>query len=181
MGIRILLVGAFLAVANVSSTFACGGCGCSADASEDHQHTDKGYVQADMEYGFSGGESESLAQCAIEMFGSLEGKRMELTAMAEGGCDHSKKSLRAEEIKSIKEMLRALGNNDSRRLMALGMMIGDNDHAEVFTQTAIVSEPESVDVEDDSVQENAEYEAILSEAEDLLEARLEMLTALQVQ
>ena len=46
MGIKILLVGAFLAVANVSSTFACGGCGCSADASEDHQHTDKGYVQA---------------------------------------------------------------------------------------------------------------------------------------
>lgn len=181
MGIGILLVGVFLALTNVSLTFACGGCGCSADALGDHQHTDKGYVQADMEYGFSGGQSESLAQCAIEMFGNLEGNRMELTAKAEGGCDHSKKSLRAEEIKSIKEMLRALGNNDSRRLMALGMMIGDNDDAEVLKQTAIVSEPEFVDVEDDSVQENAEYEAILSEAEDVLEARLEMLTALQVQ
>ena len=39
----------------------------------------------------------------------------------------------------------------------------------------------SIDAEDEAVQENAEYEAILSEAEDLLEARLVMLTALQVQ
>ena len=61
------------------------------------------------------------------------------------------------------------------------MMIGDNDDGEVFKQTPEVVKPESIDAEDEAVSENAEYEAILSEAEDLLEARLEMLTALQVQ
>ena len=61
------------------------------------------------------------------------------------------------------------------------MMIGDNDDGEVFKQTPEVVKPESIDAEDEAVQENAEYEAILSEAEDLLEARLVMLTALQVQ
>ena len=51
----------------------------------------------------------------------------------------------------------------------------------MFKQTPEVVKPESIDAEDEAVSENAEYEAILSEAEDLLEARLEMLTALQVQ
>ena len=181
MGIKILLFGAFFAVSNASSIFACDGCGCRADVSGDHQHTDKGYMQADMEYGFAGGQSESLAQCAIEMFGNLEGERMKLTAKAEGGCDHSKKSLRAEEIKSIKEMLSALSNSESRRLMALGMMIGSNEDSEILIETEGGAKVESTVEEDVPVSDTPEYEAILSDAEEILEARLEMLTALELQ
>jgi hypothetical protein len=181
MGIKVLLMGAFFAVANVSSVYACDGCGCRGNASVDHEHADEGYVKADMEYGFAEGQSESLAQCAIEMFGNLEGKRVELTAKAEGGCDYSKKSLRAEEIKSIKEMLKALGNSDSRRLLALGMMMSANDEVEkaVIGENPISDDDGGMQVT--GMDEDSDYESVLTDAEEVLEARLEMIMAVEVQ
>ena len=99
------LFAAVVSVVNVASTYACDDCGCKLDAANGHEHLDDGHAHMDADNVYKSEYSESLAQCAIETYGELGEKRMLLTAKAEEGCNHSRKSLRAEEIKSIKEMI----------------------------------------------------------------------------
>jgi hypothetical protein len=175
------LFAAVVSVVNVASTYACDDCGCKLDAANGHEHLDDGHAHMDADNVYKSEYSESLAQCAIETYGELGEKRMLLTAKAEEGCNHSRKSLRAEEIKSIKEMLNALGNSESRRLLALGMMIGSNEGGQMSLDPQGVPNSDSIVDDDGRVSDNPEYEAVLSNAEEILEARLEMITALDIQ
>lgn len=93
------------------------GCGkCAADLKEaQHDHAES--VEADHHH------AKQLTQCAIEMFSELGTDRVSLVAKAEGGCEKSATALMQDEIGSLEAMLAAMDNEESRRILRLGMIL----------------------------------------------------------
>ena len=93
------------------------GCGkCAADPKESH-HEHSEAVDANHQH------SNQLTECAIEMFSELGTDRVSLIAKANGGCNKSATALVEDEIKAVTAMIGAMENEESRRILRLGMIL----------------------------------------------------------
>ena len=108
---------AIAALMTASVNVASAGCGqCAADRNHaQHDHPES--LAADHQH------PNRLTQCAIALFSELGTDRGPLAAKAEGGCETSATALIEDEIKAVEAMLAAMEDQQSRRILRLGMML----------------------------------------------------------
>ena len=102
------------ASANVASA-GCGGCAADVQHAAQHEHAE--LMEADHQH------PNPLTQCAIDMFSELGADRAPIAAKAEGGCETSATALIEDEIQAVETMLAAMENQQSRKILLLGMML----------------------------------------------------------
>ncbi len=108
---------AIVALIAASVKVSSAGCGkCAADL-KDAQHDHAESVEVDHQH------ADQITQCAIEMFSELGTDRVSLVAKADGGCEKSATALMEDEIKAVIAMIAAIENEESRRILRLGMIL----------------------------------------------------------
>ena len=109
-----IAVAAFIATTVNISGAGCGECAADLEHAQ-HDHVES--LEADHQH------ANQLTQCAIALFRQLGSERASLATKAEGGCEKSATTLIEDEIKSVEGMLAAMENEESRRILQLGMML----------------------------------------------------------
>jgi hypothetical protein len=117
MIIKVLAAALVLVAAGAERAQACGTCGCRVQLQEaaapaqekmtEHAHHHAG----------------PLTQFAVAMYGQLGDQMGELRSKAEGGCQDSKSTLRADAMHSVESMLKALKDPEMRKMIEMGMML----------------------------------------------------------
>ena len=108
---------ATVALIAASVKVSSAGCGmCAADL-KDAQHDHAESVEVDHQH------ADQITQCAIEMFSELGTDRVSLVAKADGGCEKSATALMEDDIKAVIAMIAAIENEESRRILRLGMIL----------------------------------------------------------
>ena len=117
MMLKLFAAALILTAANADRVQACNSCGCRVQLQEaaapaennmkDHAHHHAG----------------PLMQLAVAMYGQLGDQMSTLRTKAEGGCQDSKSTLRADAMHSVQSMLKALKDPETRKMVEMGMML----------------------------------------------------------
>lgn len=117
MMLKLFAAALILIAANADRAQACSTCGCQVQLQEasapaegemtEHAHHHPG----------------PLMQLAVAMYGQLGDQLGELRSKAEGGCQDSRGTLRADAVHSVQSMLKALKDPETRKMVEMGMML----------------------------------------------------------
>ena len=112
-----------LAIGSIDPVDAgCGKCGTNADHAETH-HSEGAEANHP--------QISPAAQCAIGTFSKLGEHRATLVSKSQGGCEKSHMTLMRDELESIQSMIKALEDEESLKLIKLGMMLAQGMELEL--------------------------------------------------
>ena len=112
-----------LAIGSVDPVDAgCGKCGTNTDHAETH-HSEGAEANHP--------QISPAAQCAIGTFSKLGEQRATLVSKSQGGCEKSHMTLMSDELESIQSMIEALEDEESLKLIKLGMMLAQGMELEL--------------------------------------------------
>ena len=115
---KLLAAALILVAASAHQAQACGGCGCQMKLKEAAAPAQEEMAQHAHHH------PSPLALFAVSMYGQLGDQMGELRSKAEGGCQDSKSTLRADAMHSVQSMLKALKDPEMRKMIEMGMMPG---------------------------------------------------------
>ena len=124
MIIRLLTAALVLVAASAHQAQACGGCGCQMKLKEAAAPAEEEVAQHAHHH------PSPLTLFAVSMYGQLGDQMGELRSKAEGGCQDSRSTLRADAMNSVQSMLKALKNPQMRKMVEMGMMLQTMSHTE---------------------------------------------------
>lgn len=124
MIVKLLVAALVLVGASAHQAQACGSCGCQMKLKEAAAPAQEEMAQHAHHH------PSPLALFAVSMYGQLGEQMDELRSKAEGGCQDSKSTLRADAVHSVQSMLKALKDPEMRKMIEMGIMLQNMSHAE---------------------------------------------------
>ena len=163
MTIRLLTAALVLVAASAYQAQACGGCGCQMKMKQAAAPAQEKVTQNAHHH------PSPLAMFAVSMYGELGDQIGELRSKAEGGCQDSRSTLRADAMHSVESMLKALKNPEMRKMVEMGMMLQDMSHT---GEKAAHSHAGTTHASHDAPEEDASEEVAASSLLTSLESQL---------
>ncbi len=117
MMLKLFAAALILVAANADRALACATCGCRVQLQEASAPA-KGEMTEHAHH-----HAGPLMQLAVATYGQLGDQLGELRTKAEGGCQDSKSTLRADAVHSVQSMLKALKDPEMRKMVEMGMML----------------------------------------------------------
>ena len=149
MIVKLLAAGLIFVAASAQQAQACGGCGCQMKLKEAAAPAQEEMAQHAHHH------PSPVALLAVAMYGQLGDQMSELRTKAEGGCQDSKSTLRADTMHSVQSMLKALKDPEMRKMIEMGMMLknmsqpeGEAAHSHDGTTHAAYDAPEVMDTDE---------------------------------
>ena len=163
MTIRLLTAALVFVAASAYQAQACGGCGCQMKMKQAAAAAQEEVAQNAHHH------PSPLAMFAVSMYGELGDQMGELRSKAEGGCQDSRSTLRADAMHSVESMLKALKNPEMRKMVEMGMIFQDMSHT---GEKAAHSHARTTHASHDAPQESAPEEMAVSSLLTSLESQL---------
>lgn len=174
MTIRLLTAALVFVAASAYQAQACGGCGCQMKMKQAAAAAQEEVAQNAHHH------PSPLAMFAVSMYGELGDQMGELRSKAEGGCQDSRSTLRADAMHSVESMLKALKNPEMRKMVEIGMMLQDMSHTgEKAAHSHAGTTHASHDALEESAPEEMAVSSLLTSLESQLSKELEAIASAQ--
>ena len=174
MTVRLLTAALVLVAASAYQAQACGGCGCQIKMKQAAAPAQEEVAQKTHHH------PSPLAMFAVSMYGELGDQIGELRSKAEGGCQDSRSTLRADAMHSVESMLKALKNPEMRKMVEMGMMLQDMSHTgEKAAHSHAGTTHASHDAPEEDAPEEMAASSLLTSLESQLSKELEAIASAQ--